>query len=158
MSIHRPWSISPRSAARVAVLFLVLTGLFGMHGLDSHETGGMGSMPQIPMIDMSGMAGALEMADVGQVPEAAWGVVVAGVEGAAAAGLRVLPLPSGDMSMGLMICVAILAGALLALLRLLLGQRSTSLLWSRPRQQAAQSHTGRRPAPPSLTALSIQRC
>lgn len=66
----------------------------------------------------------------------------------------------GGMGMGMTaMCVAILAAALIALVRFLLGGRIRSVLWVEARQaRAALQHRGRDPNRPSLIALSIQRC
>lgn len=66
----------------------------------------------------------------------------------------------GGMGMGMTaMCLAILAGALIALVRFLLGGRVRSVLWMLARHaRTVLQHRGRDPDRPSLIALSIQRC
>jgi hypothetical protein len=128
-------------------LGIVLAGLFGMHGLDSHGMPGMEATH-------AAMAG-LEMAAPGghEVMSSA-----AHEEGSAATAVIVTSgHPSMGLGMGLM-CLAILAVALLVLLRQLRGRRTRLLLWLLARPLRAPAFRGRDPDPPSLIALSIQRC
>ena len=65
----------------------------------------------------------------------------------------------GSMNMNMTgLCVAILAIGLLGLLLHLTHRATPSLLWTSPRSFAHALQAGRDPDPPSLTALSVQRC
>jgi Family of unknown function (DUF6153) len=143
VSTGRSRFISMRPGLRLAALILVLAGLFGMHGLDGHDAVALGSVSQAATDEMP------------MSPAAAHPVI----------GSRSQPQiealsGAGGMDMGMAaMCVAILAGALIALLRLLLGARVRPLLWVLARQaRAVLRHPGRDPDLPSLIALSIQRC
>jgi Family of unknown function (DUF6153) len=122
---------------------LVLAGLFGMHGLDGHDAVALGSVSQAATAGMPMSPPAAQPVIGGQSQPQ-----IEAVSGA------------GGMDMGMAaMCIAILAGALIALLRLLLGARVRPLLWVLARQaRAVLRHPGRDPDPPSLIALSIQRC
>lgn len=63
----------------------------------------------------------------------------------------------GDMAMVAM-CLAILAAAMLVLLRLLDRARVAPLVWSLPRRTRAILPRGRDPDSPCLIKLSIRRC
>lgn len=148
VSTARSGWISVRRGLRPAALILVLAGLFGMHGLDGHDAvairgahqATMGEMPVGPTTTDPVLGGH------GQ-PD------IEAVSASGAGGM--------DMGMGMAMCVGILAGALIAL-RLLLGGRVRPVLWVLARQarqaRAVLEHPGRGPDPPSLVALSIQRC
>jgi hypothetical protein len=137
--------ISVRPGLRLAALILVLAGLFGMHGLGGHDAVAVGSVPQAAMAEMPMSPHAAVHITSGQSQPQ---IEAVGVPGA------------GGMDMGMAtMCVAILAGALIALLRFLLGGRVRPLMWVLGREaQAVLGHSGRHPDPPSPIALSIQRC
>lgn len=145
MSTGRSRLISVLPGLRLGALILVLAGLFGMHGLDGHNAVAMGSAPEAAMAKMPVNSTVGEPAISGQSH--------AQVKAVGAS-------DAGGMGMGMAaMCVAILAGALIALVRLLLGGRVRPLLWMLARQaRAVLEHPGRDPDPPSLIALSIQRC
>ena len=148
--------MSARPGLRLAGLILVVAGLFGMHGLGGHDAGAMGSAPQAVMQEMP-MSAAAADAGVMAKPDHQIGQVSTQsqpeTDAVGASG-------PGGMDMGMTaMCVAILAAGLIALVRFLLGGRVRSVLWKLARQaQAVLQHRGRKPDPPSLIALSIQRC
>ena len=156
MSTGWPHLISVRPGLRLSALVLVLAGLFGMHGLDGHDAVAMGSGPQAVMTEMPmGFAEADTGVTVGLGHQVGQVDTQSQAEATAvgASGL-------GGMDMGMAaMCVAILAAALIALVRYLLGGRARRLLWMLGRQlRAVLQHAGRDSDPPSLIALSIQRC
>ena len=158
-TVSIPQSVSATSARpslRLAGLLMVLAGLFGMHGLAGHGDGGMETSSRTAMtgMSMSPVAAGVHalVTDVGDHAKPLAGQAQRAVEGA-----RVPGNVGMDMNMAAM-CMAILAAALIALLRLLLGRRVVPVWWSLPRQVKAMVCPGREPDPPSLTALSIQRC
>lgn len=151
-----PATTSARSALRLAGLLLVLAGLFGMHGLASHGDAGMETIPQAVMAEMSTSPAAVDLAVmatvIGDHARPLVGHAQRAVESLGAS-------RHGGMDMGMAaMCVAILAVALSALIRLLLGRGVGPVLWLQPRQSSAVVHPGRDPDPPSLIALSIQCC
>lgn len=152
MSIPRIQSSSTRPALRLAGLLVVLGGLFGMHGLADHGTGGMELVPHALMSEMAMPphssdrdTASTSLVDHAKVPAQA--EIAASDPGD----------PGMDMTMDAM-CVAILAIGLLALVRLLLSSRMGPVLWIHPRPARVLARPGRGPDPPSLFALSIQRC
>jgi len=156
MRTRQPLATPARTALRLVGLLVVLAGLFGMHGLASHGVGGMENMPQAAIAEAStGVAGpplGLMTAGIDRPV----GALVDHGEGAVAvlSGL-------GHKGMGMNmagLCVAILAIGLVALLLLLRGRRAPRVWWSLPRLMFAVTPPGRDPDPPTLTALSIQRC
>lgn len=151
-----PWTTSARPALRVAGLLLVLAGLFGMHGLASHGDSGMESIPGAVMAQMLTSPAVVDL-DVmatgsGDHVRRVVGHAQRSVESVGASG-------HGGMDMGMAaMCVAILAAALIALVRLLLARRVGPVLWLQLHRPIAVFPLGRDPAPPSLIDLSIQRC
>lgn len=131
-----------------------------MHGLGGHDAAAMGSLSEVGMAGMAEMPIGAARADAG-VTTAGLGLHMSQVstdshpdtDTAGASG-------PGGMGMGMTaMCLAILAAGLIALVRSLLGGRVRSVLWMLTRQtRAVQQHLGRDPDPPSLIALSIQRC
>lgn len=149
-------------ALRLAGLLVVLGGLLGMHGLGSHGLVDTAGASQGAMADMA------DMADMATTPATTGLTSVVGhiadhvgpradraqrpSEAASAS------TPAG-MSMDMaMMCVAVLALALIALLRFLLGARKSPVLWMLRGQPRALMHRRRDSGRPSLIALSIQRC
>ena len=141
-------SSTARRAVWLGALGVVLVGLFGMHGLDSHGTPGMEATH-------AAMA-APEMAGAGGNEVVAAPAVVHD-EDLGAADTVTSGHPAMDMGMDVT-CMAILAIALLALLRKLRGRGARRVLWMLTRPVRAPAFMGRDPDPPSLIALSIQRC
>lgn len=147
---------------RLAGLVMVLIGLFGMHGLASHgaesATGtdmmmsvpASGAMTTATPVAASGTQSLVNRAAIGvaEVPSMGRG----GLTGAASDG-------PGDMSMNMAgLCVAILLVGVASLLLLLNRLPCMTALWSAPRLVALLRPLGRMADPPSLTALSVQRC
>jgi hypothetical protein len=148
--------MSARRGLRLAGLILVLAGLFGMHGLGGHDAAAMGSASLAGMAEMP-MSAAAAAAGVTSEPSHQIGRI--GTQGEPETD-AVGASDAGGMGMGMTaMCVAILAAGLIALVRFLVGGRVRSVLWMLARQtRAALQHPGRDPDPPSLIALSIQRC
>lgn len=123
-----------------------------MHGLADHGTGGMElgsqalmSEPTIAPHSADGVTAAKSLIDHAKGPaQTEIGASEPGDTGM-------------DGTMGAM-CMAILAIGLLALVRLLLSSRMGPVLWIHPRPEWVLALPGRAPDPPSLFALSIQRC
>lgn len=156
MSTGRARLMSARPGLRLAGLILVLAGLFGMHGLGGHEAAAMGSASQAGMAELPMSAAAADAgvtAGLGHQIEQVGTQSAPGPDAVGASG-------PGGMGMGMTaMCVAILAAGLIALVRFLLGGRVRSVLWMLARQaRAVLRQPGRDPDPPSLIALSIQRC
>ena len=154
MSTGRARLMSARPGLRLAGLILVLAGLFGMHGLGGHEAAAMGSAPQAGMAEMPMSAAAADAGVMAQPGHQTGRISTRSTPETHAVGA------SGPGGMGMTaMCVAILAAGLVALVRFLLGGRVRSVLWMLARQtRAVLQHPGRDPDPPSLVALSIQRC
>ena len=153
--------MSARPGLRLAGLILVLAGLFGMHGLGGHDAVAMGSLSEVGMAGMAEMPMGAARADAG-VTTAGLGLHMSQVstQSRRPATDTVGASGPGGMGMGMTVmCVAVLAAGLIALVRLLLGGRVRSVLWMLARRaRAVLQHRGRDPDPPSLIALSIQRC
>lgn len=152
----RPSTTSARLALRLAGLLLVLAGLLGMHGLANHGDAGMETIPQAVMAEMSTSQAVADLDVIATNSRIhAWPVLGHAQRAVQSVGV---PRPEGmDMGMAAM-CVAILAAALIALVRLLLARRVGSVLWLELRRTIAVFPLGRDPDPPSLIDLSIQRC
>jgi hypothetical protein len=148
--------IAARPGLRLAGLILVLAGLFGMHGLGGHDAAAMGSVPQAGMAEIPMSAAA---AAAGLTAAPSHQIEQVGTQGHPDTHVVGASGPGG-MGMGMTaMCVAILAAGLIALVRFLLGGRLRSVLWMLARHtRAVLQHLGRAPDPPSLIALSIQRC
>ena len=149
----RPTAAPSHPGLRFLGLVIVIAGMFGMHGLAGHGVQGMDMIPGSALTSQSvassvlGFDGAAVSAD-GQ----------AGATSDQPDSLRASDSGHGDMDMSLaMMCVAILAVALLALLRSLRRERP-QIIWARPRGPRVVVRPWWGPAPPSLIALSIQRC
>jgi len=128
----------------VGGLLVVLTGLFGMHGLNAEGVDGMSAAPHSSMLESS-------MVPVEQA------VNEVGPHGVGLAMSAVATRALTDMDMG-HLCLAILVGSLIALL---LGARrflSRAMSLVPIRVVRAPARRARAPDPPSLIALSIQRC
>ena len=151
--------VSALPGLRLAGLVLVLAGLFGMHGLGGHDAVAMGSLPEDGMAGMAEMPMGAARADAGVMAEPGHQIGQVSTPSAPETDAVNASGPGG-MGMGMTaMCVAILAAALIALVRFLLGGRVRPLLWMLARRaQAVLQHRGRDPDPPSLIALSIQRC
>ena len=153
MSMPRPTAAPSRPGLRFLGLVIVIAGLFGMHGLAGHGVQGMDVVPGSALTSQS-VAGSVRGFDYPAVT--AEGQAVATIDRPDS--LRASDAGHGDMDMSLaMMCVAILAVALLALLRSLRRARP-QIIWARLRGTRVVVRPWRGPAPPSLIALSIQRC
>jgi len=138
-----------RRAVWLGALGIVLAGLFGMHGLDSHGMPGMEATHAVMAGPQEAVSGGHEAMSSPAAPE----------EGSATTADTVTTsgYPAIDTGMEVT-CMAILAMALLALLRKLRGRSARRVLWMLTRPARAPAFMGRDPDPPSLIALSIQRC
>ena len=153
MSIRQRYGLTLGPALRLAGLLVVLGGLFGMHGLADDGTGGMEMAPYAAMSDMT-------MASQSAKGQSAATSLVDHVQGGLAQAAVAVSYPSDvgmDMDMADM-CVAALAGGLLALVILLLSSLRGPLLWLQRRRVRVVARPGRAPDPTSLFVLSIQRC
>ena len=154
MSMPRPAAAPSRPGLRFLGLVIVIAGLFGMHGLASHGVQGMDVVPGSALTSQSVASSVLGF-DSAAV--SADGQAVATIERPDS--LRASDSGHGDMDMSLaMMCVAILAVALVALLRSLRREPLSWILWARRRESRVIVRPWRGPSPPSLIALSIQRC
>lgn len=159
-SIQSP--VSVRTLVRLTGLVMVLIGLVGMHGLASHgaeSAAGTDMMMSVRASDALATPASVASSGTQSLVDHA-AMVVAEVS---SWGRGTLISPdshgSGDMSMNMVgLCVAILLiGA--AGLRFLVNRfRPVRAVWSTPRWVASLRPSGREPDPPSLTALSVQRC
>ncbi len=138
-----------RRAVWLGALGIVLAGLFGMHGLDNHGMPGMSATHTM-------MAGPQESVSGGHEAMSSRAAPVAG-SSTTAGTVTSSGHPAIDIGMEIT-CMAILALALLALLRRLRGRISRRVLWMLTRPVRVPAFLGRDPDPPSLIALSIQRC
>jgi hypothetical protein len=153
----------PRTTARHALWFggllAVLAGLFGTHGLDSHGAAGTDTVPHAVMTRIPMDAVAAGYGATGAAASVSHHAVSMGYQFAAA--VTSVPVAGGhdasDTGTAEM-CMAILAVALVALLRLLLISRDRPLLLLLARRARAPGPSGRDPDPPSLISLSIHRC
>lgn len=129
-------------------LLLVLGGLFGMHGLADHGTDAGMESAMRATVGVAGVTDAgsdAERVGLAAVPRAATAAV--GATGGSA------------MDMGAMgMCVAVLGLGLIAWLLRSWGLRRRPLRWLGSRPARAPGSRDRRPDPPSLIQLSIQRC
>lgn len=123
-----------RHALRVGSLVVVLAGLFGMHGLAGHGAAGLDLVPDTVMTAAAMSTGAAGHEAVSTPGRGAMDMVMAGT------------------------CMAILALALITLLRLLHTDKTRSVLWRVARRGHAPAPTSRDPDPPSLIDLSTRRC
>jgi Family of unknown function (DUF6153) len=129
-------------------LGVVLAGLFGMHGLDSHGMPGIeATHAAMAVPEMAGAGGNEVLSAPAAVHDGDSGARRDHHLGA-----------SGDGHGHGLTCMAILAIALLVLLRGLRGRSARRVLWMLTRPVRAPAFMGRDPDPPSLIALSIQRC
>lgn len=135
---------------------MVLAGLFGMHGLDSHGAAGTETVPQAVMAKMSMSPSLSDLNDAVNLVAADAGSVL-GLAQRPPEVVSAWPPMGMDMNMA-MTCVAILAVALIALLRCLLTSRAAPVLGLMKRQSVPSVRPGRDADPPSLIDLSIQRC
>lgn len=159
LSIHG--SIPARTLLRLAGLVMVLIGLFGMQGLACHGTASttgtnmMMSVPASAQTTAVPASGSVGHSLVGGATIAASALVSAGHAVLTSAD-RDMP---GDMGMNMAgLCVAILLIGVAGLILLLNRSPRLAALWRTPRLVALLRPLGREPAPPSLTALSVQRC
>ena len=121
------------SGVRLLVLLVTLAGLSSMHGLSDHGTASHGPA------ELTGTSLDTAMKSGGAAPTS--GVV-----------------ESGDMYVGMALCLALLAGAIfLALRRRGLSYPLSSVVTTNTSRGVLPSRT-RDSDPPDLYALSIQRC
>lgn len=119
---------------RLAVLVVSLLGLFGMHGLSDHGVAHASAHSVVAMSDHASHAGHT-------APEPS--------------------APSDDHGAGLLVvCLAVLAGAVsLAIAVLLTARRRPSLRLSAGQWTATTwPRRARDPVPPDIWRLSVQRC
>ena len=135
---------------RVAGLVVVLAGLFGMHGLAPHGVTGMESMPLMPAVTATEASAVVSRVTASaDAPHQTLNQVT----------IERVGDSHGSMNMNMTgLCVAILAIGLLGLLLHLTRRATPSLLWTSHRPFGHAPQAGRDPDPPSLTALSVQRC
>ncbi|MBA2560152.1 MAG: hypothetical protein H0V07_09755 [Propionibacteriales bacterium] len=149
MASLRSTATAARHALWLGGVLVALAGLFGMHGLDTHGAAGADAMSHPAMTSSpANTLGAADQALSDTVHEAS----------ATVAGAAVTFGPSA-MDKGMVgMCMAVLSLALLALLLLLRRMPNSPSLWVLARPVRAPSYRGRDPDPPSLFALSTQRC
>ncbi|HET7691125.1 MAG TPA: DUF6153 family protein [Nocardioidaceae bacterium] len=126
---------------RLAVLVVSLLGLFGMHGLSDHGVAHASSHAVVAMSDHASHAG-----HTAPVPEPS---------------APAPSTPSDDHGAGLLVvCLAVLAGAVsLAIAVLLAARRRPSLRLSAGQWTATtRPRRARDPVPPDIWRLSVQRC
>jgi hypothetical protein len=138
-----------RRALWVTALLVTLAGLFGMHGLDNHGVSGIESMTH-----GAGAGPASDTVAHGDVDMSRLAPATLSAAHATSIGLGQHGMDVGAAGM----CMAILALALLALLRWLRISQATRVLCAVPRPGRAPACRGRDPDPLCLINLSIQRC
>lgn len=154
LSLQSP--VSVRTLVRLAGLVMVVVGLFGMSGLASHATDGatvtdmsMGSLASDPSTTTSSVARSLVE------------TTTAAATAAVTTGRAVVTSAAGHAGMGMnmaCLCIAILMLGATGLFGLLNRFPRVTARWSAPRPVVSLRASGREPAPPSLTALSVRRC
>ncbi|EAQ5978267.1 hypothetical protein XE97_23945 [Salmonella enterica subsp. enterica serovar Senftenberg] len=155
MSIHDRSGTTARRALWFGGLLILLAGIVGMHGLDSHSGGMTSDVHAIALQEPA-------VAELSAAPMSVHKViptVVHDMTGTVTAiGASVVDgVPGGHMDMTAM-CMAVLAMALMVLLRVL-GSAPLLPVYGRVDVPArAPRRHGRDPDPPSLTNLSIRRC
>lgn len=154
MSTCRHPETAVRHGLWLGGVLVVLAGLFGMHGLASHGVAGIGSMTHAAMIDSPVAAIAPTAAALQSVADHA--VAMHTLAGSTAMSMSdSTGRDAIDLGMAAM-CVAVLGCALIALLSLRASNRIRTV---RARPPCPQWFlVDRDPDPPSLIALSIQRC
>lgn len=154
--------VTGHTLLRLAGLVVVLIGLFGMHGLASHGTEGAtgtdmtmsvsAPSPATTPTSVSGPAGQPFVEGATPAVSSLAGIgraVLTSIDGGG----------HGDMGMSMAgLCVAILLIGVTGLLLFLNRSLRVTTLWSAPRVVARIRPVGREPDPPSLSALSVQRC
>ena len=145
-----------RLGATWAMTLLVLAGLFSMHGLSTHGShvgaAAVASSAHGSVTDFAGQNMAYPAGGLGATVTDAAG-------GAPRHGLPRPPGPAGGASGLLWWCLALLSvGALMLLL--VRERHGQSTLWLRPCFSAhgRVTPTGRDPAPPCRSQLSVWRC
>lgn len=144
--------------ARLVVMLAALAGLFAMHGLSEHgvmqhDTSPMSSMTADVTADVLAVGVSVAdstgpVDDLGALGALADAVVVRG-------GSDLLAQHAG---MAMMLCLAVLAGAVVLLLRAR-GLPMILILRSVTRSpRSVLGRTSREPEPPDLFVLSVQRC
>lgn len=152
---RQPVPAAARTGLRLAGLLAVLAGLFGMHGLASQCVVGMENMSHAVPADPA--AATTAVADLGALSSALSKEVGPALQQGASAMARPL-MPEGTSMTMAGLCVAILVMGIGALWLLGRSDRPGPVLWTLPRKVATSTTADRDPDPPSLTALSIQRC
>lgn len=153
MLTRRTDSARARLALRLTGLLAVLSGVIGLHGLASQCVGGMAEMPHAAIT-----AASFPLSSPDLIPIEVSGPldpILAPVQGAAAS---VSALGTEGMNLMTGFCLALLVVGVGALSMLLRGSRVSPVPWPLPPVIGAIERSGRDPAPPLLTALSIQRC
>lgn len=134
-----------RSAGRLLVLVAALASLFAMHGLSEH------GVMHHDMASMSSMTtDAMSAVSIAPIEDTAAETLAAAVD----ASSRALD-QDGGMAMAL--CLAILSGLVVLLLRSR-GLRTGALLRLVTEPAETMAWTSRDTDPPDLLVLSIQRC
>ena len=107
---------------------------------------------------MAADVGGGQLATAGRVSHG-FGAVVSAIDGVPERTVASVTAGYDAMDMGMAcMCMAVLAGTLMALLPRLRGAFLHELAWTYSRQSPAPVVGGRDPDPPSLTRLSIHRC
>lgn len=156
---------SARLALRAACLLTIVVGIVGMHGLANHGVGGTDLMPHA-MLTPSASPAMVASGDHAPALNLVHATATAMVN---AMGTSVAPVARAEMDMGgtdmggmdmgmAGLCVAMLVIGLGLVLWYLRGRAPLGVLWVLPRPAPAIARAGRQPDPPSLRALSIQRC
>ncbi len=149
MSNHGYFSNTARRVLWLGALGTVLAGLFGMHGLGSHGMSGMGAAHAVTAGSVMAVPAGHDVMSSPAAPK----------EGTATRAITTVASGYPTTEVGMVIeCVAVLAVALLALLRMLRGRRAGLRLRMPTRRLRAPAFLGRDVDPPCLFDLSIQRC
>ena len=156
VSAPQSYANPARNALRLVGLAVVLMGLFGMHGLANHGVGGMENMSPV-MAQTSGetVGATVDLVSVGLADVAA--PLTEHLLGSTSRTSGQDGHQGMDMNIA-GLCVATLAVGLFALLLLLRTGHAPRAPWFLAGRGFALKPAGRDPDPPSLTALSRQRC
>lgn len=124
-----------------------LAGLFAMHGLSEHGVmhHGTSSMSSMPADAMSAVSGVTLLEDTA-------------VETMAAVGAGSAQALDQDAGMAMMLCLTVLAGLVVLLLRARGLWTGVLLRPATSNPDATIGRTSRDPDPPDLFVLSVQRC
>ena len=155
MSLQDRSGTTARRALWFGGLLILLAGIVGMHGLESHSGGMVSGVHAFTLQEPA----AVELAAPPMSVHEVMATVVHDVAGAATAvGASVVEgVPGGHMDMTAT-CMAVLALALMMLLRMLGGAPLLPFFGRVGAPAWAPGPHGRDPDPPSLNVLSIQRC